>query len=1025
MATILRAYNDNGDKYDLDVFNEQQFLLDISAIESGDIGKVFGISSQTFALPPTPNNNEYFANLYDLGATLPSGSLANPASSPSSFTKTQPCQVLNDGIAIFNGRLYLDSIITNQQGDTIYNVNVVNETIDFKYQIQDLTFGDLDWSEYNHNYTLTNITSSWSNNLFSGNIVYPLVEYGSEKNDTTASQIKSGGGVNTFTNEDSPLGVDDFKPAIRLRAVMDKVFDTLDYKYTSSLFESSYMDSVYMLSTKDTSKGTAFVNPIQQAFKAETSTQFNASSTGSIIQANAELYDNAGNYDTITYEFRAGEDGQYSFDVSLEGLLTGISFPQNPRTAWIEMRVNGSSAGIPDVWYNLKGTANNTTKTFNANFANITLQSGDGVKFYVWYETEAGETSFLTINAGSYIQCYQSPLTQIGGNVNLKGIFEENVSVIEWLNGVIQKFNLVIEPLADNPKVLSIETFNDWVDNGSVVDWTNKVDRSIKWEVKHPMSGNPHSVYFSDEEDKDASNQYSIEQLGKTFGSKTYISDSDLADGEKNIGTFFAPTPMKYIEGTTDFIIPRIYTNKEGRKERFIFKPRLLHFVGIKNATSLRGVDRTGASTQNEYYVRDENQIIQTFSTYPVFHHVSDLPSTDASKDLHFSNPNHWEYHQSYVNARTYHDAFYDYWAFYINELYDIDARLLTCNVVLKPTEIPTIALNDKIFIDGHYYRINKINGANLTNEQSTKVELIKSLPRKSHFPRRRIFDDIGGYDDVYLPDDALNFTGGVVYNDWNTGDTITGSVSEKAGYRDGLFVYSGSVNLGSGKQPIEPNDNVVLGNNFLDDRVNGVFVAGGGNQVQGDVSDSIVVGSSNVLSDGAKGVNLFGDNITANRNVGSTFIVNTTTSSIDIPSGSQNIVAFNPQSPITPADNGKTIIGNAVVQGVIESQYQVITGSAGGTEYLTGSAQAPLYLFSWTGANGTQTNYLEDANLIDGASIRFVADSTLNGSTIMNIAGSGSQTINGAPEYPLTSSYASVDIQAIDGNWYIISQNV
>ena len=32
MATILRAYNENNEKYDLDVFNEEAFLLDISAI---------------------------------------------------------------------------------------------------------------------------------------------------------------------------------------------------------------------------------------------------------------------------------------------------------------------------------------------------------------------------------------------------------------------------------------------------------------------------------------------------------------------------------------------------------------------------------------------------------------------------------------------------------------------------------------------------------------------------------------------------------------------------------------------------------------------------------------------------------------------------------------------------------------------------------------------------------------------------------------------------------------------------------
>ena len=1028
MATILRTYNDLGEKYDLDVFNEQQFLLDISAIESGDIGKVFGISSQTFALPPTKNNNEYFSNLYDLGAVEPSGSLANVASSPSAFTKTQACQVLNDGIAIFNGRLYLDSIITNEDGDTIYNVNVVNETIDFKYQIQDLTFGDLDWSDYNHTYTFANISQSWNENLFSGDIVYPLVEYGAEKGDVNASYLSSGGKNNTFTNADTPLRVDDFKPAIRLKAVMDKVFDTLNYKYTSSLFESSYMDSVYMLSTKDTTKGTAFVNPIQQAFKAETSTQFNADFTGSVIQADSELYDNAGNYDTTTYEFRAGENGNYSFDVSLEGLLTGISFPQEPRQAYIEMRVNGSSTGIPSVWYNLKGTANNTTKTFNANFANINLQSGDGVKFYIYFEKASAYSEFLTINPQSYIQCYQSPLTQVGANVNLKGIFEEETSVLDWLNGVIQKFNLVIEPLADNPKILSVETFNDWVDKGSVVDWTDIVDRSVKFEIKHPMSGNPRKLYFSDEEDKDSSNQWSIENLGKIFGDKIYTSDSDLANGERRIGTFFAPTPMKYIDGTNDFIVPRIHTNKNGLKERFIFKPRLLHYLGLKNASGLRGKDRSGLFTQNEYYIQDETATIQTLNVYPVFHHVSDLPAVPSSKDLHFSNPNHWEYHQANVNARTYHDAFFDYWAFYVNELYDIDSRLLTCNIVLKPTDIPTIALNDKIFIDGHYYRINKISGANLTNEQSTKVELIKTLSRKSHFPRRRIFyDDFGGYDDVYVPDDGLNITGGVVYSDWNSGTPITSSViTEKAGYRDGLYVYSGSVSLGSPIQPIEPNDNIVLGVNYIDERANGVIVQGGGNTINSDVADTNVVGSGNNILDGSQNISVFGNNNIVAQNTNQVFLVNTTDTPILVPTGSTNVIALNPTTPISEIDNGKVVIGNSRLEGNQYETYENVEVGDSSTTYLTGSHVEHFHHhFQYTSSvNGTAQVWIPDAtdSQYDGIKMRFTTDANLNASKLIALA-PVSGSIDGGAEKTLSTPFDGLTAQVINGNWIVIQE--
>ena len=1028
MATILRVYNDLGVKYDLDVFNEQQFLLDISAIESGDIGKVFGISSQTFALPPTANNNEYFGNLFDLGATYPSGSLTQTSTAPTTFIKTMPCQVLTDGISIFTGKLYLDSVITDEDGDTIYNVNVVNETIDFKYQIQDLTFGDLDWSEYNHTYTLNNITSSWELNLFSGDVVYPLVEYGADKNDASAVEIKSGGGTNTFTNASTPLKVDDFKPAIRLSAIMDKVFDTLNYKYTSSLFESAYGDTIYMLSTKDTQKGTAFVNPIQQAFKAEVEVPFNASYTGSLISASNEIYDNAGNYNPSTYRFTAGETGQYSFDVSLEGLLTGISFPNLPRIALIEIWINGSPTSIPSVWYNLKGTPNNTTKTFNANFSNVQLNSSDYVEFYVYFQTEVGVAEFLTINPQSYIQCYQSPLTQVGANVNLKGIFEENISILQWLNGVIQKFNLVIEPLRDNPKVLSIEPFNTWVDNGSVVDWTNKVDRSVKWEIRHPMAKESRQVYFSDVEDKDSTNQWSIENLGKIFGDKTYTSDSDLSSGERRIGTFFAPTPMKYIEGTTDFIIPRIYTTKNGAKERFIFKPRLLHYLGLKNSTSLSGRDESGNTTQNEWYVADEAGTISTKTAYPAFHHVNQLPATPTAKDLHFSNPNHWEYHQSFVNARTANDAFSDYWAFYINELYDIDSRLLTLNIALKPTDIPSIALNDKIFIDGHYYRINKISGANLTKEQSTKVELIKSLPRKSKFPRRRIidFEGGGGYTDVYIPDDNINTTGGVVYNDWNTDTPITSSVVvEQAGYRDGLFVYSGSVVLGTPKRPIEPNDNIVIGVNYIDERANGLIIQGSGNEIQGNVKDSIIVGSNNIVRDETRGSNIFGSNVNLAYNVDSVFIVNTTTGSLLVPTGSQNVIAFNPTEPITAQDNGRTIVGNIQTQGNHYEKYQTLSINPGDTIYLTGSSDINFHHhLQWVGANGTAIVFLPSASLAinDGRQMRYTTDGALGGSKTIYLTPSDG-TIDGNPEKALNTPWDGLTAQVINGNWLVIQE--
>ena len=91
----LRCSDLRGTTADLDVIQDADIKLDISAIESGEIGKVFGVSSQGFALPPTNNNQQFFGYLDNLGT--------NPGTG---FIHTIPCQVLNDGNEVCRQLLY-------------------------------------------------------------------------------------------------------------------------------------------------------------------------------------------------------------------------------------------------------------------------------------------------------------------------------------------------------------------------------------------------------------------------------------------------------------------------------------------------------------------------------------------------------------------------------------------------------------------------------------------------------------------------------------------------------------------------------------------------------------------------------------------------------------------------------------------------------------------------------------------------------------------------------------------------------
>ncbi len=97
-------------------------------------------------------------------------------------------------------------------------------------------------SKYNHTASYNNITASWSGGLFNGDIVYPLADYGSGYQFTQGSLVTYG--MNTL---DGGLTVQNFKPAIRVKAVLDAIFDEAGFTYSSSFINSGALDNVYML----------------------------------------------------------------------------------------------------------------------------------------------------------------------------------------------------------------------------------------------------------------------------------------------------------------------------------------------------------------------------------------------------------------------------------------------------------------------------------------------------------------------------------------------------------------------------------------------------------------------------------------------------------------------------------------------------------------------------------------------------------------------------------------------------------
>lgn len=1085
---VLRCTNDEGIKYDLDVLDNLDFKLDISAIESGDIGKVFGVSSQNISLPPTKNNNEFFGNLYDVGAT-PS----------TSFIKTVPCQILQNGQEIFTGKLYVDSVITDNMGDDLYNVVIVNETVDFNFLIKDTTFGDLDFSFLNHDYTYGNITSSWDGNLEGGAIFYPLVNYGFDEENPLDTQIKGGGEPRTFTNTSSPIRVDDFKPAIRIRECLDAIFNSVNYEYTSSLFAvGSELDTLYMLATKDDKKGISSVNPVSQSFRAYTtsSQDYPGPSINQQVYFGAENYDNSNQFDGR--KFTAGADGTYQFEINLVYEILNYSAVGDTRSVDVKVFKNGSQFDLYN--FDLTGVVQGQINTITQYYA---LNATDTIDIRVSFtKTGVGLEEFRIISSGnSRFKLLTGPTTLLGGVVDIAQTFN-NIKVPEFLQGLIEKFNLVIEPVKDKRNVLSIETFNDWVDAGEVKDWSNKVDFNQKWEIRHPLQNQPKNIKFTDIEDQTALTQYHKRTTGKLYGEFDYISESDLASGEKQIGKFFAPTPMRGIPGSPQTVMP-ILAEKDDSTQPFartVFAPRLLFRKSTRqDCLGLIAKTGAGALVQNQYYFEDENGTVHTETDYGLASHLQTLPADfNSTLDLHFGNtfsPGHYNYHQPQFNGQTKRTAFYEYWSYYINELYDIDSRLVTLNVLLAPNEIPQISLNDKIFIDGHYYRINKIKGANISREASIEVELIKTLARKLRFPRRRIIGLDNEPVDIVVSDNDFDSSGRVAYNDFETGNIYTGSALTPAADRDGFAVYGNDV-IWDNKKPtqVKFTSQANIGLNRVDESAEVIDVRGDNNTISNNVLTTNVAGSDNSVASYAKFITVTGTENIIEQSVENSAIQQSTTSTISqdtqlstiiggegtIISGSNqsvtigqnttthggnsnivignynsqtktikdmiNTVVINPNRDLESRNttgedfDGRAYIGSYQEIGSHHSDNKTLTLSAGQTLYLTGSdyTNDSVYNVSWSGGDGFALVYLPEVDVniptINRDSggykryLRFTTDGTFDAGKNVGINVASGEYLNGTLNggYTLDAPYQNFEIYGVSQSyWRVLEAGV
>ena len=485
-----------------------------------------------------------------------------------------------DSVYLSNGYLQLNkvNVIANKFIES-YEVTIYGTLSSFGRDINRSYLTELSsLSKYNHTASFDNISASWTGSLFNGDIVYPLADYG------TGYRFESNNNQSFGMNDqDGALTVQNFKPAIRAKAVLDAIFEEAGFTYSSSFINNGALDNVYMICNY------ALKYPEFNGVELE---NFGKIRVGAISGSGmTDITLPSGSWTTLPW---------YNTLSDPQGFYNNGAYRVDKRT---------NLSGILNINVNVSCSVNNMPGTLSANgtwqirmleTGSSTPYSTRALQSYIFYfdelqqsrgnnginQTIQLETQFklYDIPVGNYyFQIRQSPnnapptaqplvtLDPQGTTKSFLSVTEVNqaadgrimdipanmpfgtngIKQIDFIVGLQKKYNLVIYPNKTKTNEFIIEPFTNWYNKGQRWDFNKYINLDENIEVIPANNLAVNELNFADTLDQDYIAQQFSKEANREYG-KTYYTDTQnyFSQGKFEVKTTFGNGPLIRIPGT-------------------------------------------------------------------------------------------------------------------------------------------------------------------------------------------------------------------------------------------------------------------------------------------------------------------------------------------------------------------------------------------------------------------------------------------------------------------------------------------
>jgi len=679
--------------YKLELSKELNTEFSYVIDDISDFGSKNTSFSKTINIAGNSTNNRVFGFVFDLGNSNFTDDTLPNVNYNYNAAKAAQCRIFIDKIQVFKGTLRILEIIV--EGKAIeYQCSVFGELGGFITELgskkligNDNPSYDLDFSNYNHSYNHDNILASWdvsgargtnnSSNYGSG-YYYPLIDYGNYRN---------------ANNRDYTVMT--FRPALFVKEYLEKIFAASGYDYDFPLLNTDPFKRLIIphnqkTLTKTTSTLNVAIKTTSQEITGTSSCKFDTVTGSGLVPS--------GLNSVYTYT------GATSINLKMVYIFNG-----------------SSTSGTFNIY-------KNSTIAYTTNFIGdigqnsefeLLINTNDAISFRFTNTAPNRDDPPITVT-DAIVSFFSGSIVPVPLNYNddlvindtiPRGIFQK-----DFFLSICKMYNLYVYDDIFNDKKIYIKPYIDFYPDTSAnaLDWSQKIDRSKPLSIKPMSELNARYYQYKYKDDSDNYNESYKKKYNQNYGDRLYDTNYDFSKDTESLEIIFASSPLVQIAGEDKIITQIFKVSDNNTKEQ-----QMDSVIRIMQVQKITGV--------NSWKIRNQSNTgdLHTGTVYGYAGHLHFNGAGVPDQDINFGVPK-----EVYINTTSYPttNLFNAYHSEYIAEITSKDSKLLSCSALLNTVDINNLDFSKFIWIDGVLFRLNKVEGYNPMEYNTTKISLLKVI---------------------------------------------------------------------------------------------------------------------------------------------------------------------------------------------------------------------------------------------------------------------------------------------------------